>query len=344
MSEQDERCKAFVGWGAELAPVLTDVEVRRNPELSGLTASFFIDDVIWVMRDLTRQRPQSLFGNPFLSALKAAHDRFGLKLQLNLFWRTDFFYGLDEFSLAQMTDAYREEWQANRDWLKLGFHSLQEFPDYPWVNASHADVKALFGRICGEIERFAGEGVVTSACVPHWCEMSEEGCRALKECGIHLMECSAGPRFAYDGCRERLPYGHALRLEQNRKPETCLYRRSSRDASIAASICSYNHMTESQHAQVSQTRNCLYDRKTGLAFKLLFNDAPVLNLVDVPTLKADMDAVLGREHLVFSDHEQYFYRDYLSCQPDYAEKILVMAERLSANGYSFILNEDLACC
>ena len=341
MSERGERRAAFAGEGAELAPVLTDVEVRRNAALSGRTASFFIDDVIWVMRDLTRQRPKSLFDNPFLSALKAAHDRFGLRLQLNLFWRTDFFYGLDEFSLDQMTDAYRAEWQANRDWLKLGFHSLQEFPDYPWVNAGFADVKALFGRIRGEIERFAGEGVMTSACVPHWCEMSEEGCRALAACGVRLMECSAGPRFAYDGNRERLPYGHALRLEQNRKPETCLYRRSSRDASIAASVCSYNHMTEDQLALVSRTRSYLYDRKTGLSFKQLFNDAPVLNLVDVPTLKADIEAVLGREHLVFSDHEQYFYRDYLAYQADYAEKILVMSESLSAHGYSFILNEDL---
>jgi len=341
MSCQGERCAAFVGGGVELPPVLTDVEVRRRTDLTGLTASFFIDDVIWVMRDLTRQRPNSLFDNPFLAAMKAAHDRFGLKLQLNLFWRTDFFYGLDEFTLAEMTDAYRDEWQANRDWLKLGFHSLQEFPDYPWVNADYDDVKELFGRVRGEIGRFAGEGVLTGACVPHWCEMSEEGCRALKDCGIRLLECSAGPRFSYDGNRERLPYGHALRLEQNRKPETCLYRRSSRDASIAASVCSYNHMTEDQLARVSQSRSYLYDRKTGLAFKRLFNDAPVLNLVDVPTLKADIDAVLGREHLVFSDHEQYFYRDYLAYQPDYAEKILVMAERLSVQGYSFILNEDL---
>ena len=28
-------------------------------------AHFLIDDVIWVLRDITRQRPNSLFDNPF---------------------------------------------------------------------------------------------------------------------------------------------------------------------------------------------------------------------------------------------------------------------------------------
>ena len=47
--------------------------------------------------------------------MKEAHDRFGMKVQLNVFYRTDFFYGNDEFTLTEMTDAYKAEWeQANR--------------------------------------------------------------------------------------------------------------------------------------------------------------------------------------------------------------------------------------
>ena len=49
-------------------------------------AFFFIDDVIWIFRDLTRQQPASLFDNPFLKALKTAHDRYGLKVQLHVFY------------------------------------------------------------------------------------------------------------------------------------------------------------------------------------------------------------------------------------------------------------------
>ena len=184
--------------------MLPNAKVVRNPAITGRTASFFIDDAIWFLRDLARKRPKSLFDSDFLRPLKAAHDRFGLKLQINLFYRTDFFYGMDEFTLAEVPSDYKAEWQENKDWLRLGFHSLQEFPDYPWVNIDYADVKKLFGMIKGEIDRFAGEGVFTTALVPHWCPMSKDGCRALKDCGIRLMECSVGPRYRYDGNRSRV--------------------------------------------------------------------------------------------------------------------------------------------
>lgn len=56
---------------------------------------FYVDDVIWVYRDLTRQRPKSMFDNEYMAMLKRAHDEYGFKAQLNSFYRTDFFYGSD---------------------------------------------------------------------------------------------------------------------------------------------------------------------------------------------------------------------------------------------------------
>ena len=332
---------AFARGAVEMEPILPNARVVRNPALTGRTASFFIDDAIWFLRDLARKRPKSLFDNDFLRPLKEAHDRFGLKLQINLFYRTDFFYGMDEFTLAEVPDSYKAEWQASKDWLKLGFHSLQEFPDYPWVNIDYADVKKLFGMIKGEIDRFAGEGVFTTALVPHWCPMSKDGCRALKDCGIRLMECSVGPRYRYDGDRSRLPYGHALRIENNRKPESAFFWRDSRDTAILSSLCSYNHISSKQEAATGQSRAYILDPETGMAFKHLFNDAPVLNLVDVPTLKNDTAKLIGKEHLVFSDHEQYFFKDYFAYQPDYMAKVMAMSEMMAANGYRFIFVEDL---
>ncbi|MBE6912433.1 MAG: hypothetical protein E7473_07900 [Ruminococcaceae bacterium] len=52
-------------------------------------AYFYIDDTIWVLRDLTRTKPESLFDAPLFKVLKKAHDEYGLKTQLNLFYRTD---------------------------------------------------------------------------------------------------------------------------------------------------------------------------------------------------------------------------------------------------------------
>ena len=331
----------FAKGAEDMGPVLVNSEMRRAKGVPAKAASYFCDDVIWIMRDLTRQRPRSMFDHPFLGVLKEAHDRYGLKMQLNIFYRTDFFYGMDEFTLKEMTDAYRDEWQANKHWLKLGFHSLQEFPDYPWINADYADVKKLFGMIHGEILRFAGEGVFTPALVPHWCPMSKEGVRALKDCGVKLMECSVGPRYRYDGRPERLPYGHSFRLLQNRKPETGFYWRESRNAAISASICSYNHITEVQARESERSFNYVHDRETGMNFKHMFCDAPCLNLCTSKTLREDIAKCLGREYLIFSCHEQYFFRDYLAYQPEYAEKVLIMAKTMKENGYQFILMEEL---
>ena len=164
----------------------------------------------------------------------------------------------------------------------------------------------------------------------------------MKDLGIRIMECSYGPRYRYDGVHTRLPYGHAMRIEQNRKPETAFFWRDSRNAEIMSSVCSYNHISAEQIAKTETSLNYVLDRKTGMKFKHFFCDAPCLNLVDVPTLRADIAKVLGREHLCFSDHEQYFFRDYLAYQPDYAEKIRVMSETMAANGYRFVFLEDLA--
>jgi hypothetical protein len=51
--------------------------------------------------------------------------------------------------------------------------------------------------------------------------------------------------------------------------------------------------------------------------------------------------LLGREYLVFSDHEQYFFKDYLAYQPDYMAKVLEMSKMMSENGYGFIFIEDI---
>ena len=89
-------------------------------------AFFFIDDVIWVFRDLTRERPASLFDNPFMKCLKEAHDRYGMKVQLHAFYRTDFFYGNDEFTLAEMTDA---DFHIKGTWKTENDNTLYEITD-----------------------------------------------------------------------------------------------------------------------------------------------------------------------------------------------------------------------
>ena len=300
----------------------------------------FIDDVIWVLRDLTREKPATLFDHPFFRILKNAHDRYGLKVQLNLFYRTDFFYGMDEFELSQVTEDYKEEFQAASDWLKFGFHSYQEFPDYPHVNVTYADMHKMFNLIKGEVYRFAGENSFTFAVVPHWLPVSFEGCRALYDCGARLVSVTAGKRMPYGGDPSVLPYGHAQRLLQNRQPETMLFTRDTRDTAIESGICAYNHFEGSELEQNDKVLGYIKDEKTGLNFKKL-DDNFDLNLFNVEELKEELARRSQDELMCIGNHEQYFFEDYFNYQPEYEEKIYTMARTLKDAGRMCIFIEEL---
>ncbi|MBR1968958.1 MAG: hypothetical protein IKA17_01185 [Clostridia bacterium] len=302
-------------------------------------ACFLIDDTIWVFRDLTRERPKSMFDNPFLALLKEAHDKYGMKVQLNCFYRTDFFYGEEEFTLADMTDAYKKEWEEASDWLRLAFHAKQEFPDYPYINADYDDVKRDFDALKKEVVRFAGEKAFAKSVLPHWMPISKDAVRALYDGGIKVLCCSAGEKREYNGDPNSLPYGHAARLLHNRKPETMLYQRGGLNKAIDNSICGYNHITTEERESILYNTKTIPDEETKMRFALTSN-APCLNLCDEEYLVNGIKANVGKEYIGHVTHEQYFYKDYYNYQPDYGAKVLAAARTLWENGYTYIFFEE----
>lgn len=302
---------------------------------------FFIDDNIWVFRDLSRKRPKSLFDNAYLGMLKDKHDKYGMKVQLNVFYRTDFFYGNDEFELSQMTDCYKGEWQANSYWLKLAFHAKQEFPDYPYVNASYDDVKNNFETVKNEIFRFAGGETFSYVTNPHWLPMSYDGCRALAECGVKILGCSNGTLFPDDTDISVLPYGHKGRLLQNRQKESGIFTRVTEDKAVSVSLKSYNHISQEAAEKTCGTNKFFADEKTGLKFKRLC-DSICINLCSKETIENSLSKFIGREFMGIGLHEQYFYSDYYAYQPDYAEKIDTAISFLDRNEYKPIFMEELS--
>lgn len=303
-------------------------------------AYFFIDDVVWVLRDITRECPNSIFDNAFMAMLKKAHDEYGLTVQLNLFYRTDFFYGNDEFTLFDMPDTYKSQFEKNSNWLRFAFHAKQEFPDYPYVNASYEDVKENYEAIAKEVHRFAGSASLSKAVIPHWLPISKEGCRALYDCGVRFLSPSHGTTLEYEGDPSVLPYGHAARLLQNRQPETRLFNRMGKNTAISRSICAYNHISEEQFESIVLKNKSILDEETGLRFKLL-SGGPCLNLYKLEELQPAYEKLIGNEYIGTATHEQYFYPNYYAYQPDYAEKIYLMSKILAENGYRFITADEM---
>ena len=203
----------------------------------------------------------------------------------------------------------KEEFMANSHWLKLAFHAKQEFPDYPYVNATYEDVKANCEAIHNGIRRFAGEGSLSYAVCPHWLPISKAGCKALADCGVKFVTPSVGETREFTGDsnvlpfgstaqyatdESLLPYGHAARLLQNRQPETKLFTRKSKDTRISASICAYNHITDAQRAEIYGKNVSIPDAETGVSFKI-YGGGPTLNLNTVETMTETLAKLNGNE-------------------------------------------------
>ena len=155
-----------------------------------------------------------------------------------------------------------------------------------------------------------------------------------------MISSSYGPRYAYDGNPDQLPYGHSFRLICNRKPETAVFRRGNNaDPALKSSISGYNHLPEGQTLLTQGTFKAIYDRDTRISYKRFCN-APCLNLYPKDAVVPAFEKVLDSEFIGFADHEQYFFPDYFAYQPDYMEKIHIGAKWLHDHGYSFIFMED----
>ena len=89
-----------------------------------------------------------MFDHPYLAMYWRLHKKFGLKVQLNLFYR------MENFDLSQMSAVYYEEWKENSDWLKLSFHSDLENVK-PYESSGYDVVYEECKRAHEQIKRFA---------------------------------------------------------------------------------------------------------------------------------------------------------------------------------------------
>ncbi len=153
--------------------------------------SLSVDDNIFFLCDINKNKDKykSIFENPYLAVYKKAHDLYGAKVRLNLFYEIDpVYHGIfGEFNLSIMTDKFKDEWIENSSWLHLAFHANKEFPDKPYKFADFNKVKEDYTKIITEIKRFAGNEVIEPCTTFHWGESNREGVRAVKSEGIDML-------------------------------------------------------------------------------------------------------------------------------------------------------------
>lgn len=259
------------------------------------------DDNIWCLADLTKNENAyaSAFDHPYLAVYRRAHELYGVKVRLNLFYELDNPCGLamfGPFDLSMMTDRYREEFRANAHWLRFAFHARSEFPDDPYVCADAAQMERDYRAVTEQIVRFAGAEALESVTTNHWGSGTPEAVSVQQSLGLRAL-------MGY------------MDLNAEGNPWVSYYLTSE---------------------QVLHAKTCDFwlDHTTGMAFGRI---EAVLNSQDAPTTRCILDR-MRREypHRGFVEimiHEQYFYPSYGAHLPDFETRVLDACAWCRENGY-----------
>lgn len=159
------------------------------------TFSFTIDDNIRFLKEIMEQNCKSLFDHPYTAMLKRLHERFHLKIQLNMFYTTN------GFDLTQMSDRYAREFKECSDWLKMSFHARGAIQRL-YENAGYDEVSRDCQAVHREILRISSPLSLAKTTTIHFCATNDEGVKALADNGVEgllgLFGSDARPRVSYN--------------------------------------------------------------------------------------------------------------------------------------------------
>ena len=263
------------------------------------------DDNLWFLRDVS-EHPElypSIFDHPYMKVYKTAHDLYGAKVQLNLFYATDDL-ALSKranpgnyFDLSMMTDRYKDEFIKNADWLQLTFHASTEYPSKPYQFEKAEVIRRDCEMIHREICRFAGKECISDCVTVHWGEASPECIQELRRHGYR----SFMGYFMYHNEHEPLVCYNATNEFIDHMAERDFFYEESEDVL-------YGHID------------------------LVLN----LNTAEenLQTVKAITEHNGKGGFVSLMIHEQYFYEDYKHYLPDFAERVLGPCNLLAELGYT----------
>ena len=261
--------------------------------------SFFIDDCVFFLRWIAMERPQSIFDEKvFLGRLKDIHDKYGTKFLLNLFCRDDHH---KDFTLHDMPEDYKAEFQANSDWLKMSFHADGEFPDRPYQHDNGSKMAADYDEIYREVCRFAGAECFMPPMVFHWAMTNPENFHVLQERGT---KCLAG---GFLGGVAHIGEKH----------------------NVVVSDIGYYY--EKEVGCYVCKKHIFYDRFFDI---FLLNNICCCNYDDIDVLQKKFAEIEeDRDTLSLMTHEQYSFPEYFNYIPNHLERIEEACRLATEKGY-----------
>ena len=142
----------------------------------------YIDDHSFFFRDILKKNYKSIFDCFYLAKLRQLHRDFGAKINLNCFNTTP----ERDFRLSMFPDKYKSEFEDNAHWLRLAFHSENEFPNIPYKNATPKQLAADFDLIARELKRIAGSAYTVGLQI-HWADVPPDCYQVLADRGVKML-------------------------------------------------------------------------------------------------------------------------------------------------------------
>ena len=288
---------------------------------------FYIDDHSFLFTELAKQRPARAFDHFYLKKLREFHNKYGLKVILNSFYRNDH----EEFELKDMPDIWKSEFADNADWLKFALHAYSEFPDRPYADASRKKFLEDYELMEKEVSRFAGKSAYIVPAVLHWNNLSPGVADELIKKGCTCYSESMRTRIMATPPEDEL-------TEKEKAEEF----RSEVYVSPMESMA--RHFGFAEEIDYLDKYGALYDQGLGIFF---YHDWIVCNLLrtdEIPRLFKQTFAKAesyGNDLFSACGHEQYSFPHYFNYQADHFEKleetIRLMAEDA---GCSFVFFQE----
>jgi len=264
--------------------------------------NFAIDDNVFFLTEIARERPRRLFDHFYLAGLKKLHKRYGTVFTLNCFYRDS----RTGFEIKDFPDCYKWEFEENAEWLRLAFHAYEEFPDYPYKFASPEKLLADYELVSSEIVRFAGEKSLIAPANLHWGMALPQALSALS---THGMKVNTGSFIMTDPAWV--------------------------DGDRQARICDVGLNCDRDVAEYIDSHLAFYDRMHDTILAL---DGVICNLTPMERIVPEMDRVFFNNPyyntaIGLLTHEQYTFDDYAYYLPDHFQRMEKAVAYATEKGY-----------
>lgn len=103
------------------------------------------DDTILLFKDLSEKEYTSIFNNPTLNWYKELHNKYGVVISCYVYFEKN------DFDLTMVSGKFRNEFEQNSNWLRFGFHSLNET-----INYSQGRIVDDYKKTMHELKRIVG--------------------------------------------------------------------------------------------------------------------------------------------------------------------------------------------